>query len=69
MMSRRGLGSLFCVEGTIFAYLIEKEYATTDDLITKFFELQEMLSFANAAVALVTTQKGALRVMPTEEEI
>ncbi|MCI8329253.1 MAG: hypothetical protein HFG02_06495 [Oscillibacter sp.] len=32
-------------------------------------ELREMLSFANAATALVTTRKGALRVMPSREEI
>lgn len=28
-----------------------------------------MLSFANAAAAIVTTRKGALRVMPEEAEI
>lgn len=32
-------------------------------------ELTEMLSFANAAAGIVTTRKGALRVMPTAEEI
>lgn len=32
-------------------------------------DLREMLSFANAAAALVTTRKGALRVMPSREEI
>lgn len=31
--------------------------------------LQEMLSFANAAACLVTTRKGALRVMPFVSEI
>ena len=31
--------------------------------------LTEMLRFANAAAALITTKKGALRVMPTREEI
>ena len=31
--------------------------------------LKEMLEFANAAAALVTTRKGALRVMPSREEI
>ena len=30
--------------------------------------LNEMLTFANAAAALITTRKGALRVMPTREE-
>lgn len=32
-------------------------------------ELSEMLRFANAAAALVTTRRGALRVMPSLEEI
>lgn len=32
-------------------------------------DLEEMLSFANAAASLITTRKGALRVMPTKEDI
>ena len=28
-----------------------------------------MLTFANAAAAIITTKKGALRVMPGEDEI
>lgn len=32
-------------------------------------ELRDMLRFANAAAALVTTRRGALRVMPSEAEI
>lgn len=32
-------------------------------------ELKQMLSFANAAAAIITTKKGALRVMPCENEI
>ena len=32
-------------------------------------ELKEMLLFANAAASIVTTRKGALRVMPSREEI
>lgn len=32
-------------------------------------ELSEMLGFANAAAALITTRKGALKVMPTADEI
>ena len=31
--------------------------------------LTEMLRFANAAAALITTRKGALRVMPSREEV
>ncbi len=32
-------------------------------------ELKEMLAFANAAASIVTTRKGALRIMPTKEEV
>lgn len=32
-------------------------------------ELTQMLSFANAAASIITTKKGALRVMPSETEI
>lgn len=32
-------------------------------------KILRMLSFANAAAALITTRKGALKVMPEEEEI
>ena len=32
-------------------------------------QLGEMLSFANAAAYLVTTKKGALRVMPDREQV
>lgn len=31
--------------------------------------LKEMLTFANAAASIITTKKGALKVMPEEEEI
>lgn len=31
--------------------------------------LKKMLTFANAAASLVTTRKGALRVMPEKEEV
>jgi fructokinase len=32
-------------------------------------KLKDMLTFANAAASLVTTKKGALRVMPSKEEV
>ena len=32
-------------------------------------DLEEILRFANAAASLITTKKGALRVMPTLEEV
>ena len=31
--------------------------------------LKDMLTFANAAASVITTRKGALRVMPTRNEI
>ncbi|MEF2591531.1 MAG: carbohydrate kinase, partial [Blautia obeum] len=31
--------------------------------------LKELLTFANAAASLITTRKGALRVMSTKEEV
>ena len=48
----------------ILHYVLEhgwKEYSEA--------ELTEMLTFANAAASIVTTRKGALRVMPTKEEV
>ncbi len=32
-------------------------------------KLKEMLRFGNAAASIITTRKGALRVMPTKEEV
>lgn len=32
-------------------------------------KLREMLTFANAAASIITTRKGALRVMPTVQEV
>ena len=32
-------------------------------------KLTQMLTFANAAASIVTTRKGALRVMPSKEEV
>ena len=31
--------------------------------------LEKMLTFANGAASLITTKKGALRVMPEKEEV
>ena len=32
-------------------------------------DLKEMLIFANASASIITTRKGALRVMPKKEEV
>ena len=31
--------------------------------------LEEMLTFANAAASIITTKKGALKVMPTKADV
>ena len=57
-----GAGDTF--GGCVLHYILEHglEDLTEDNLA-------EMLRFANAAAALITTRKGALRVMPSREEI
>ncbi len=57
-----GAGDTFCA--CALNYILENgiEKLTEDRLI-------ELLTFANAAAALVTTRKGALKVMPEREEI
>jgi fructokinase len=32
-------------------------------------EMKRMLTFANAGASIITTRKGALRVMPSKEEV
>lgn len=57
-----GAGDTFCA--CILHYVLAhgwKEY--TED------ELKDMLTFANAAASLITTRKGALRVMPEKNEV
>lgn len=57
-----GAGDTFC--GCVLHYICEHglDNLTEDNL-------KEMLTFANAAAALITTRKGALRVMPCREEV
>ena len=57
-----GAGDTFF--GSVLHHILEKGFRP----YTKE-ELDEMLRFANAAAALVTTRRGALRVMPSEDEI
>lgn len=57
-----GAGDTFCA--CILNYVLEhgwKDFSKE--------ELEEMLQFANAAASIVTTRKGALRVMPQKEEV
>ena len=57
-----GAGDAFC--GCILHYIMEHGWREYNEK-----ELGEMLEFANAAASIVTTRKGALRVMPKLEEI
>lgn len=57
-----GAGDTFCA--CILNYVLEHGWK----VYTKA-ELEEMLPFANAAASIITTRKGALRVMPTKEEV
>ena len=56
-----GAGDTFCA-CCLDAVLTNGLDMTTD-------QLQQMLRFANAAASLVTTRKGALRVMPERREV
>lgn len=57
-----GAGDTFC--GCILHYICK--YGLEH---LKQEQLREMLTFANAAASIVTTRRGALRVMPSREEI
>ena len=61
-METTGAGDTFCAG--VLHYILDhglREY--TEE------EMQEMLEFANAAASIITTRRGALRVMPSREEI
>lgn len=57
-----GAGDTFC--GSALNYVLEHDF---NDLTEE--QLGEMLTFANAAAAIVTTKKGAIRAMPEKEEV
>lgn len=57
-----GAGDTFF--GGVLRYVLEQGWHPYSE-----GELSEMLRFANAAAAIITTRKGALRVMPTRQEI
>lgn len=57
-----GAGDTFCA--CVLHYILEHGLTNlTED------DLKEMLTFANAAASIITTRKGALRVMPEREEV
>ena len=57
-----GAGDTFCA--CALHFLLDHHIETL-----KEHELKELLRFANAAASLITTKKGALRVMPAREEV
>ncbi len=57
-----GAGDTFC--GCILSKVLEYGMKDFSD-----YELKEMLIFANTAAAIITTRKGALKVMPERDEI
>lgn len=57
-----GAGDTFC--GSSLNYILEHDFAALSEE-----QLGEMLTFANAAAAIVTTKKGAIRAMPEKEEV
>ena len=57
-----GAGDTFF--GGVLHYILEHSWHPYSET-----ELNEMLAFANAGAALITTRKGALRVMPERSEI
>lgn len=57
-----GAGDTFC--GSSLNYLVDYDFENLTEE-----QLGEMLTFANAAAALVTTKKGAIKAMPVKEEV
>ncbi len=57
-----GAGDTFCA--SILNYILEHGLNSLTEE-----QLKEMLTFANAAASLITTRKGALRVMPSKKEV
>ncbi len=57
-----GAGDTFC--GSSLNYVVEHGFENLTEE-----QLGELLTFANAAAAIVTTKKGAIRSMPEREEV
>lgn len=57
-----GAGDTFM--GSCLHFLLEKGLKDLREV-----DLREMLTFANAAASIITTRKGALKVMPTVDEV
>lgn len=57
-----GAGDTFC--GCALNYILDHDLENLGEE-----QLEELLTFSNAAAALITTRKGAIRAMPAKEEI
>lgn len=76
-----GAGDTFCacILNYVLDVLLTGEWPEDAEKSSRLFtercgkcteeQLKEMLRFANAAASIITTRKGALRVMPTREEV
>ncbi|MBQ8814074.1 MAG: carbohydrate kinase [Lachnospiraceae bacterium] len=64
-----GAGDTFM--GSCLHFILEKgmDSLTGDENGWTESELREMLTFANAAASIITTRKGALKVMPEKEAV
>ena len=57
-----GAGDTFCA--CVLNYVLEHDLQNLTEA-----QLHEMLRFANAAASMITTRKGALKVMPSADEV
>jgi len=57
-----GAGDTFC--GSALNFILEHDISRLTEN-----DLKELLTFANAAAAIITTRRGALKVMPEKKEI
>lgn len=57
-----GAGDTFCA--CVLRYVLEHGLEALTEM-----DLKHMLRYANAAASIITTRKGALRVMPTAAEV
>ena len=62
-----GAGDTFM--GSCLHFILEKNLDNLNGHKLTEEDLKEMLTFANAAASIITTRKGALKVMPSKEEI
>ena len=57
-----GAGDTFF--GSVLHFVLERGLENLGEA-----DLTEMITFANAAASIITTRKGALKVMPSKEEV